>query len=89
MSDAPDRNTVDLSEYPVPVVIYLGMRVEAPRGLETLKARRPQIEASVAEKSDGLLLDERLIYSEDPPHVGVRQYWRDYESLLANASGSA
>jgi hypothetical protein len=82
MSDAPARNTADLSEYPDLVVIYLGMRVEAPRGLATLKALRPQIEASVAEEPDGLLLHERLTYSEDPPHVGMRQYWRDSESLL-------
>src|SRR6476620_549589 len=71
MSDAPARNTVDLSEYPNPVVTYLGMPVEAPRRLETLKALRPQI------------------YSEDPPHVRMRQYWRDHESLLGDASGSA
>ena len=83
MSGAPARNTVDLSEYPDLVVIYLGMRVEAPRGLETLKAPRPQIEASVAEKPDGLLLNQRLIYSEDAPLVSTRQYWRDSELLLA------
>ena len=32
MSDAAVRTTVDLSAYPDLVVIYLGMRVEEPRG---------------------------------------------------------
>ena len=45
------------------------MRVEEPRGLETLQTLGPQIEASVAERSGGLLLHERLIYSDDPPHI--------------------
>jgi len=83
MSDAPARATADLSEYPDLVVIYLGMRVEEPRGAETLQALGPQIEGAVAEQPDGLLLHERLMYSEDPLHVGMRQYWRDFDSLLA------
>ena len=80
---APARNTVDLSAYPDLVVIYLGMRVEEPRGVETLRTLAPQIQASVEQQPDGLLLHEQLIYSEDPPHVGMRQYWRDFESLEA------
>ena len=80
---APNRTTVDLSDYPDLVVIYLGMRVEEPRGIETLKRLRPQIDAAVAEGPDGLLLHERLTYGDDPPHVGMRQYWRDFDSLTA------
>jgi len=83
MADSASRNTVDLSAYPDLVVIYLGMRVEEPRGLETLQTLGPQIEAAVAEGPDGLLLHERLTYGDDPPHVGMRQYWRDFESLAA------
>lgn len=83
MAEAPDRKTVDLSAYPDLVVIYLGMRVEEPRGLETLKALRPQIDATVEEQPDGLLLHERLVYGDDPLHTGMRQYWRDFESLQA------
>lgn len=30
---------------------------------------------------DGLLLHENLIWSLFPPHVGMRQYWRDLASL--------
>src|SRR2546430_14840701 len=83
MADAATRNTVDLAAYPDLVVIYLGMRVEEPRGLQTLQTLGPQIEASVAEQPDGLLLHERITYGEDPPHVGMRQYWRDLDSMLA------
>ena len=83
MADAAARTTVDLSAYPDLVVIYLGMRVVEPRGLETLQTLGPQIEAAVAEGPDGLLLHEPLTYGDDPPHVGMRQYWRDFESLVA------
>jgi hypothetical protein len=34
---------VDLSAYPDLVVIYLGMRVEEPRGYETLQRLGPEI----------------------------------------------
>jgi hypothetical protein len=81
--DKPSRKTVDLSAYPDLVVIYLGMRVEEPRGYETLQTLRPLIDATVAEEPDGLLLHERLLYSEEPLHTGMRQYWRDFESLEA------
>lgn len=32
---------------------------------------------------DGLLLHENLLFSLAPPHVGMRQYWRDFASLEA------
>ena len=83
MADAPVRTTADLSAYPDLVVIYLGMRAEEPRGVETLQDLAPQIQATVDEQPDGLLLHERLIFSEDPPHYGMRQYWRDFDSLEA------
>src|SRR2546423_12768286 len=83
MADAATRNTVDLAAYPDLVVIYLGMRVEEPRGLQTLQTLGPQIEASVAEQPDGLLLHERITYGEDPPHVGMRQYWRGLDPMVA------
>jgi hypothetical protein len=83
MSHIAKRATVDLSAYPDLAVIYLGMRVEEPRGYETLQALGPQIQAAVDEAPDGLLLHERLTYSEEPLHTGMRQYWRDFESLEA------
>ncbi len=75
------RQTVDLSAYPDLVVIYLGMRVNELRGLATLIKFGPKISAAVAAKPDGLLLHEPVFYSLFPPNVGMRQYWRDFQSL--------
>ncbi|MEO8592754.1 MAG: DUF4188 domain-containing protein [Candidatus Solibacter sp.] len=76
---APKREAVDLSAYPDLVVIYLGMRVNTLTGIKTLMGLGPQIKDAVAAKPDGLLLHEDLLYSLR--HVGMRQYWRDFESL--------
>lgn len=76
-----ERLTVDLDAYPDIVVIYLGMRINRLRGLRRLLALGPQIDGSVRDRPDGLLLHERLTYSVVPLHVGMRQYWRDFESL--------
>ena len=84
----PERYTVDLSAYPELVVIYLGMRAEEPHGVATLEALGPQIRAAVEEKPEGLLLHEELIYSQEPLHVGMRQYWGDFDSLEACVSGA-
>jgi hypothetical protein len=53
---ALNRTTVDLSSYPDLVVIYLGMRVNEPRGLRTLMSFGPKIRKSVEAQPDGLLL---------------------------------
>ena len=77
-----DRRTVDLRGYPDLVVIYLGMRVNALTGLKTLLGFGPLIAAAARAKPDGLLLHEGgLLYSLMPLHVGMRQYWRDFDSL--------
>jgi hypothetical protein len=78
-----DRRTVDLAGYPDLVVIYLGMRVNALAGLRTLFGIGPKIEASARGRPDGLLSHELFLYSLVPPHVGIRQYWRDFASLEA------
>ena len=75
------RRTVDLSGYPNLVVIYLGMRVNAFMGLKTLLGFGPKIAKSVEAQPEGLLLHEFFIFSLFPPHAGIRQYWRDFESL--------
>ncbi len=75
------RETVDLSAYPNLVVIYLGMRVNALMGIKTLLGFGPKISAAVEAKPDGLLLHENMFYSLR--HFGMRQYWRDFESLEA------
>lgn len=81
MAARVNRQTVDLSAYPDLVVIYLGMRMRTPRGvLRTLTLGR-EIAKSVAAGPDGLLRHEQVFFS--PVHVGMRQYWRDYDSLEA------
>src|SRR4051812_2147893 len=77
----PTRTTADLSGYPDLVVIYLGMRMNSLRGLKTMISFGPKIRAAVAERPDGLLLHENLVFSAFPPHAGMRQYWRDFDSL--------
>ena len=81
MAGKVDRRTVDLSGYPDLVVIYLGMRVNRLAGFKTLFGFGPKIAKSVADRPDGLLLHENLIFSMFPPHAGMRQYWRDFDSL--------
>jgi hypothetical protein len=77
----PQRDTVDLSGYPDLVVIYLGMKVRRPRGLLRLFGLGPQIQKSWKAEPDGLLLHEDMVWSLFPPHLGMRQYWRDLDSL--------
>ena len=55
MADKPNRITVDLSQFPDLVVIYLGMRAKTPRGLRTLLSFGPKIQASVTAAPEGLL----------------------------------
>lgn len=77
------RQSVDLEQYPDMIVIYLGMRMRKLAGLKTILGLGPQIEKAAGGMPDGLLLHENFIFSLVPPHVGMRQYWRDYESLEA------
>jgi hypothetical protein len=79
MAQRPLRETVDLTGYPDLVVVYLGMRVNAIAGVKTVMGFGPKIAASVEAKPDGLLLHENLLFSLR--HVGMRQYWRDFQSL--------
>lgn len=79
MALRPTRETVDLTQYPDLVVIYLGMRVNALTGIKTVLGFGPKISGAVEAKPAGLLLHESLFYSLR--HFGMRQYWRDFESL--------
>jgi hypothetical protein len=76
-----ERQTVDLSGYPNLVVIYLGMKIRSFRGLVTSARFGGQIKKSVEAKPDGLLLHENVFFGFFPPHAGMRQYWRDFDSL--------
>lgn len=75
------RQTVDLSAFPDLVVIYLGMRVEKFSGLSTLIRFGSEIQASVDARPEGLLVHENITFGFVPPHAGMRQYWRDFDSL--------
>jgi hypothetical protein len=75
------RRTVDLSAYPNLVVVYLGMQVRTLVGIKTLLGFGPKIAKSAADQPDGLLRHEAFLWSLFPPHAGIRQYWRDFESL--------
>jgi fumigallin biosynthesis monooxygenase-like protein len=83
MQTKVDRRTVDLSQFPDLVVVYLGMRVNRITGIMTLMGFGPRISKSAAAMPDGLLSHETVVYSMFPPNVGMRQYWRDLDSLLA------
>ncbi|MGB9029336.1 MAG: DUF4188 domain-containing protein [Acidobacteriaceae bacterium] len=83
MATRINRRTVDLSQYPDLVVVYLGMRVNRIAGLKTLIGFGPKISRSVADQPDGLLCHENFVFSFFPMHAGMRQYWRDMPSLLA------
>jgi hypothetical protein len=80
-STRPVRKSVDLTAYPDLVVIYLGMRANSLRGFKTLFSFGPKIKKSVDAEPEGLLLHEDLFFSFFPPHAGMRQYWRDFDSL--------
>ena len=75
---ALDPQTVDLGEYPDLVVIHFGLWVRQPCGLSRLLGFAPRIQKSCCQQPDGFLLHEDLIWS---PHLGMRQYWRDPDSL--------
>jgi hypothetical protein len=82
MKTLVDRQTVDLTAYPDLVVIFLGMTVRTLRGIGTLLGLGPQIGNAGAARPDGLLhFENNIIYSLFPLHVGMRWYWRDFESL--------
>jgi hypothetical protein len=83
MPATTSRQTVDLSQYPDLVVIYLGMRVNRLAGFKTLFGFGPKISTAVADRPDGLLLHENIVYSLFPPNIGMRQYWRDIHSLFS------
>jgi hypothetical protein len=72
---------VDLSAYPDLVVIYLGMRVNRAAGLRTLLGFGPRIRDAAGQQPAGLLRHETFILSLIPPHLGIRQYWRDFDAL--------
>jgi hypothetical protein len=78
---AVERQTVDLNGFPDLVVVYLGMRARSLRGLVRMLGLGPKIQKSWKQQPDGLLLHDDLIWSLVPLHLGMRQYWRNLDSL--------
>jgi|SRR5580692_2464932 hypothetical protein len=77
------RLSADLRAYPDLVVIYLGMRARSLRGALSILKIGPQIQASVKARPDGLLRHDGFLLGLFPLHVGMRQYWRDVDAMLA------
>jgi hypothetical protein len=75
------RQTVDVSTYPDLVVVYLGMQAKNLRGLKTLLSYGPRITRAADATPDGLLRHEYMLFGLFPPHLGMRQYWRDFDAL--------
>lgn len=73
------RTSVDLSGYPDLVVVYLGYRVSSWRSLKALFGIGRGLRDIQTKRPDGLLAQENLLYGWN--HIGMRQYWRDLESL--------
>ena len=78
-ASTPQRTSVDLAAYPDLVVVYLGYRVATWRGLKALLGIGHGLRAIQADRPDGLLAHENIIYGLN--RIGMRQYWRDLESL--------
>jgi hypothetical protein len=49
--------------------------------MRTLARFGPRIRQSAAAEPDGLLRHENVVWGMFPPHFGMRQYWRDFDSL--------
>ncbi len=77
-----DRRAVDLAAFPNLVVIYLGMRVRTFAGIKTLLGLGPQIDKAGAARPEGLLhFENNIIFRLFPLHIGMRWYWKDFESM--------
>jgi Domain of unknown function (DUF4188) len=58
------------------------MKVQTLRGIKTLLGLGPQIDRAGAARPEGLLhVENNIIYSLFPLHLGMRWYWKDFESM--------
>ena len=71
--------SVDLDAWPDLTIVLLGMKITRLRGIATLLGLGPAIRTFETEKPDGLLHQDLFLWRLD--HVGIRQYWRDFDSL--------
>ncbi|SAK97416.1 hypothetical protein AWB79_07464 [Caballeronia hypogeia] len=75
------RRSVDLSAYPDLVVVILGFRVRRLRGIAAALGIGKGLRQIEANPPAGLLSSDQVLFALN--HVGIRQYWRDLESLEA------
>lgn len=73
------RATVDLSGYPDLVMVLLGFRVGSLRGIPALLRIGRGLGEVARHPPEGLLRHEQMLLGWN--HVGMRQYWRDLDSL--------
>ncbi|MFP6560256.1 DUF4188 domain-containing protein [Paraburkholderia sp. B3] len=81
MQASATRRSVDLSAYPDLVVIILGFRVRRLRGIATLLGIGKGLRQIESAPPPGLLWSEPFLFALN--HIGIRQYWRNLESLEA------
>ena len=82
MPSTVDRRAVDLAAFPDLVVIYLGMRVRTFAGIKTLLGLGPQIDKAGVARPEGLLhFENNIIFRLFPLHIGMRWYWKDFDSM--------
>jgi hypothetical protein len=81
MQASVTRKSVDLSAYPNLVVVILGFRIRKFRGIISMLGIGKGLRQVQGNPPDGLLSSEQFLFALN--HVGIRQYWRDMESLEA------
>ena len=79
MQGKTERETVDLSQYPDLVVVLLGFKLRRLRGLPALLGIGRGLGTLRRDPPEGLLHHEQFLFGWN--HIGIRQYWRDLESL--------
>lgn len=79
MQTVPLRETVDLSDFPDLVVVLLGFKVRRLRALPALVGIGRELSGMRRDPPNGLLEHEQFLFGWN--HLGIRQYWRDLDSL--------
>ena len=74
-----ERRSVELSAYPNLIVVILGFKVRRLAGFRTLFGLGKGLRSIKTDIPDGLLADETFLFGLT--HIGIRQYWRDLDSL--------
>lgn len=73
------RTTVDLSTYPDLVMVLLGFRISRLKGVPALVRIGRGLGQVISNPPDGLLRHDAMLLSWN--HLGMKQYWRDLDSL--------